>query len=54
MPLQPMVTMGQAVPMQPMEIHSETEILMEDSTLEQVDVPEGVCAPMGSLSWQDL
>ncbi|TRZ25720.1 hypothetical protein HGM15179_001306 [Zosterops borbonicus] len=50
-----MVTpVGQAVPLQPMEVQSGAEIhlqLMEDPPLEQVDVPKRVCDPMGSLRW---
>ncbi|KAJ7396065.1 hypothetical protein BTVI_148878 [Pitangus sulphuratus] len=41
----------QAVPLQPMEVHGGAEIHlqpMEDSTLEQLDVPEGSCDPMES------
>ncbi|GAB0185838.1 AN1-type zinc finger protein 5-like [Grus japonensis] len=47
----------QAVPLQPMEVDGGAEIPlqpMEDPTLEQVEVPEGGCDPMGSLHWSRL
>ncbi|CAM9264732.1 unnamed protein product, partial [Bubo scandiacus] len=52
-PLQPVVKtmMRQAVPLQPMEVNSGADILLqpvEDPTPEQVNVPEGGCDPMGS------
>ncbi|GAB0189321.1 AN1-type zinc finger protein 5-like [Grus japonensis] len=47
----------QAVPLQPMDIRSGTDIHLqpvEDPTLEQVDAPEGGCDPMGSTHWSRL
>ncbi|GAB0208202.1 AN1-type zinc finger protein 5-like [Grus japonensis] len=44
----------QAVPLQPMEVHSGADIHlqpMEDPTLEQVETPEGGCDPVGSPRW---
>ena len=51
--LQPMeeIMVRQAVLLQPMEVHSGAELHLEpreDPTLEQVDVPEGGCDPMGT------
>ncbi|GAB0204530.1 acid sphingomyelinase-like phosphodiesterase 3b [Grus japonensis] len=50
-PLQPMVKtmVRQAVPLQPMEVHSGADIHLqpvEDPTPEQVETPEGACGPM--------
>jgi len=42
---------SQAVPLQPMEVHSGEDIHwqpMEDPLPEQVDAPEGGCDPVGS------
>ncbi|KAM9590860.1 uncharacterized protein ACIBXB_005909 [Morphnus guianensis] len=55
-PLQPMVktVVRQAVPLQPMEVHSGADIHLqpvEDPTLEQVDVPEGGCDAMEIPHW---
>ncbi|GAB0183375.1 hypothetical protein GRJ2_000802800 [Grus japonensis] len=47
----------QAVPLQPMEVHSGADTHlepMEDFTLEQVEAPEGGCDPVGSLRWSRL
>ncbi|GAB0179611.1 mitochondrial enolase superfamily member 1 [Grus japonensis] len=47
----------QAVPLQPMEVHSGADIHLqpvEDPMPEQVDVPEGDCDPMGSPRWSRL
>ncbi|GAB0181363.1 hypothetical protein GRJ2_000601600 [Grus japonensis] len=54
----------QAVPLQPMEVHSEAmeddggaDIQlqpMDDPTPEQVDAPEGGCDPVGSPHWSSL
>ena len=58
-PLQPVVKtmVRQAVPLQPMEVNGGADIHlqpMEDPTLEQVDVPEGGCDPVGSPHWSRL
>ncbi|KAK4806863.1 hypothetical protein QYF61_012584 [Mycteria americana] len=47
----------QAVPLQPMEVHSGADIHlqpMENPTPKQVDVPEGGCDPMESPHWSRL
>ncbi|GAB0187363.1 AN1-type zinc finger protein 5-like [Grus japonensis] len=47
----------QIVPLQPMEDDGGADIQlqpMEDPTSEQVDTPEGVWDPMGSLCWSKL
>ena len=58
-PLQPVVKtmVRQAVPLQPMDVHGGADIHLqpvEDPTLEQVDVPEGDCDPMGDPRWSSL
>jgi len=58
-PLRPMLQtmVRQAVALQPMEAHGGADLHlqpMEDSTLEQVDVPEGGCDPMESPYWSRL
>ncbi|GAB0209072.1 epimerase family protein SDR39U1 [Grus japonensis] len=58
-PLQPMekTMVKQAGPLQPMEVDGGADIHlqpMEDSTLEQVEAPEGDCDPMGSPRWSRL
>ncbi|GAB0179144.1 AN1-type zinc finger protein 5-like [Grus japonensis] len=58
-PLQPMVKtmVRQAVPLQPMEVHSGADIHLqpvEDPMLKQVDAPEGGCDPVGSPCWSKL
>ena len=55
-PLQPLVKamVRQAVPLQPREGNGGAEIHLqrvEDPMPEPVDVPEGGCDPVGSLSW---
>jgi len=47
----------QAVPLQPTKVHGRADIHlqpMEHSMLEQVDVPDGVCDPMGKMRWSRL
>jgi len=47
----------QAVPLQPMEVHSGADLhlqLEENPKLEQGDVHEGSCDPVGSLCWRRL
>ncbi|KAK4829100.1 hypothetical protein QYF61_002051, partial [Mycteria americana] len=58
-PLQPVVktTVRQAVPLQPMEVHSRADIHlqpMEDPMPEQVDAPNGGYDPVGSPCWSRL
>ncbi|GAB0176617.1 anoctamin-4 [Grus japonensis] len=58
-PLQPLekTIVRQAVPLQPMEVHSGADIHLqpvEDPMLEQVEAPEGDCDPVGSLCWSRL
>ncbi|GAB0204021.1 epimerase family protein SDR39U1 [Grus japonensis] len=58
-PLQPVVKtiVKQAVPLQPMKVDGGADIHLqpaEDPTLEQVDVPEGGCDPVGSQCWSRL
>ena len=58
-PLQPLVKtmVRQAVSLQPMEVHGGADIHLqpvEDPTLQQVDVPEGGCDPVGSPCWSRL
>ncbi|GAB0185600.1 AN1-type zinc finger protein 5-like [Grus japonensis] len=47
----------QAVLLQPMEVHGGADIHLqpvENPTLEQVEVPQGGCDPMGSPHWSEL
>ena len=58
-PLQPVgkTMVRQAVPLQPMEVHSGADIHLqpvEDPMPEQVDEPKGGCEPVGSLRWSRL
>ena len=58
-PLQPLVqpTVRQAVPLQPTEVNGGADLHLqpgEDPTLEQVDVPEGSCDPVGNQCWSSL
>jgi len=58
-PLQPMekTTVRQAVPMQPMDVHRGTDTHLqpvENPMLEQVNVPEAGCEPVGSPHWNRL
>ncbi|GAB0190217.1 acid sphingomyelinase-like phosphodiesterase 3b [Grus japonensis] len=58
-PLQPVekTMVKQAVPLQPMEVHSGADIHLqpvEDPTPEQVDVSEGGCDSVESLHWSRL
>jgi len=58
-PLQPMMKtmLRQAVPLQPMEVHSGSDIYlqpMEDPTPEQVDASKEGCDPMESPHWSRL
>jgi len=47
----------QAVPLEPMEVHGGADLHlqpMEDTTLEQIDAPEGGCDPVETPCWSRL